>query len=91
MKKWVKDFDDWEVCDQVCQNLFTRTKFAYEEAIEWSSRDEEFVKRAGFSLMAWLAFKDKDADDAKFEKFLSVIKRESADSRNYVKKQLIGR
>ena len=86
MEKWVRDFDCWEVCDQVCQNLFTYTKFAYKKAVEWSKRDEEFIKRAGFALMAWLAFKDKGADDVKFEKFLSVIKKESTDDRNYVKK-----
>jgi len=86
MEKWVKDFDCWEVCDQVCQNLFTYTKFAYKKAVEWSKRDEEFVKRAGFALMAWLAFKDKEANDAKFEKFFTIIKRESVDDRNYVRK-----
>ena len=86
MEKWVRDFDCWEVCDQVCQNLFTYTKFAYKKVVEWSKRDEEFVKRAGFALMAWLAFKDKKADDVKFEKFFPIIKKESTDERNYVKK-----
>jgi 3-methyladenine DNA glycosylase AlkD len=86
MEKWVKEFDYWEICDQVCQNLFSRTKFAYQKAIEWSGRNEEFVKRAGFALMAWLAFKDKEAGDEKFEKFLQIIKRESNDNRNFVKK-----
>jgi len=86
MERWVKDFDCWEVCDQVCQNLFTYTRFAYKKVVEWSKRDEEFVKRAGFALMAWLAFKDKKADDVKFEKFFPIIKKESTDERNYVKK-----
>ena len=86
MEKWVGDFDCWEVCDQVCQNLFTYTKFTHKKAVEWSKRDEEFVKRAGFALMAWLAFKDKKADYSEFEKFFDVIKRESTDNRNYVKK-----
>lgn len=86
MERWVKDFDYWEVCDQVCQNLFTYTKFAYQKAIEWSGRDEEFVKRAGFALIAWLAFKDKEAKNEQFEKFLPVIKRESTDDRNFVEK-----
>jgi len=75
MENWTKDFDYWEVCDQVCQNLFTYTKFAYQKAIEWSGRDEEFVKRAGFALMAWLAFKDKGEKNEQFEKFLPVKKR----------------
>ena len=86
MEKWVKEFDYWEICDQVCQNLFTYTKFAYQKAIEWSERDEEFVKRAGFALMAWLAFKDKEAKNKQFEKFLPNIRREATDNRNFVKK-----
>jgi 3-methyladenine DNA glycosylase AlkD len=86
MDEWVKDFDYWEICDQVCQNLFIHTKFAYKKVIEWSEREEEFVKRAGFSLMAWLAFKDKDADDKRFEEFFPIIKREATDNRNFVKK-----
>ena len=48
-------------------------------AVEWSSRDEEFVKRAGFVLMACLAVHDKKATDADFLEFLPVIKRESVD------------
>ncbi|MEM5778106.1 MAG: DNA alkylation repair protein [Candidatus Aenigmatarchaeota archaeon] len=85
-ENWVKDFDSWDVCDQVCMNLFDKTKFAYKKAIEWSSRKEEFVKRAGFVLMAVLAVHDKKAKDEKFLKFLPIIKRESTDERNFVKK-----
>lgn len=86
MDSWVKDFDSWDVCDQVCSNLFDRTPFAYKKAFEWSKRKEEFVKRAGFVLMACLAVHDKKADDKKLIKFLPVIKRESADERNFVRK-----
>jgi len=67
-------------------NLFEKTEFAYKKAIEWSSREKEFVKRAGFVLMARLAVSDKKADDDKFKKFLPIIKREATDDRNYVKK-----
>jgi 3-methyladenine DNA glycosylase AlkD len=86
MEKWVRDFDYWEVCDQCCMNLFKKTKFAYRKAAEWSSREEEFVKRAGFVLMACLAVGDKKADNKQFERFLPIIKREATDNRNYVKK-----
>jgi len=86
MEGWVKDFDYWEICDQCCQNLFIKTDFAYQKAVDWSGRDEEFIKRAGFALMAWLAFKDKKAKDEQFEKFLPIIKREATDNRNFVKK-----
>lgn len=86
MESWVKDFDSWDVCDQCCSNLFDKTKFAYQKAVEWSLRNEEFVKRAGFVLMACLAVHDKKADDKEFLKFLPIIKRESIDDRNFVKK-----
>jgi len=86
MEKWVKDFDSWDVCDQVCMNLFDKTLFAYKKAIEWSSKKEEFVKRAAFALMASLSVHDKKAKDEDFLKFLPVIKTESTDERNFVKK-----
>ena len=86
LERWVKDFDSWDVCDQCCSNLFERTEFAYQKALEWSSSDKEFIKRAGFVLMARLAVSDKKAVDIKFELFLPLIKREAGDNRNFVKK-----
>jgi 3-methyladenine DNA glycosylase AlkD len=88
MEHWVKDLDYWEICDQCCMNLFERTIFAYQKAVEWSSRDEEFVKRAGFVLMAHLAVSDKKAKDNDFEMFLPLIIREASDNRNFVKKSV---
>ena len=86
IEKWVNDFDSWDVCDQCCSNLFDKTHFAFQKAIEWSKRNEEFVRRAGFVLMATLAVHDKKAKDEAFMKFLPIIKRESVDDRNFVKK-----
>lgn len=86
MENWVKDFDSWDVCDQVCSNLFDKTPFAYRKVVEWSKRDEEFVKRAGFVLMATLSVHDKKAEDKRFERFFPIIKREANDNRNFVKK-----
>lgn len=83
---WVKDFDSWDVCDQVCMNLFEDTTFGYKKAVEWSKRKEEFVKRAGFVMMARLAVSDKDSDDRKFIEFFPLIKKHTADDRNFVKK-----
>jgi 3-methyladenine DNA glycosylase AlkD len=85
LERWVADFDSWDVCDQVC-DLFGKTPFAYPKAFEWSGRREEFVKRAGFVLMAELAAHDKKAPDEKLAQFLPVIARESTDERNFVKK-----
>jgi 3-methyladenine DNA glycosylase AlkD len=86
MERWVRAFDSWDLCDQVCGNLFDRTPFAVQKAHQWAARDEEFVKRAAFALMAWLAVHDRAADDGVFMDFLPLIEREAGDHRNYVRK-----
>ncbi len=86
METWVQDFDSWDVCDQVCMNLFDRSPLAFAKASEWAGREPEFVKRAGFALMACLAWHDKRSPDQRFLEFLPVIQRESTDRRNFVKK-----
>lgn len=67
-------------------NLFEDMEIAYQKCVEWSARDEEFVKRAGFALMARLAVSDKKAGDERFVEFFPIIKEGSIDERNYVKK-----
>lgn len=86
MEDWAADFDSWDLVDQVCSSLFDQTDLAYSKAFEWSEREEEFVKRSGFVLMAALSVHDKAASDKEFEKFLPIIKREATDERNFVKK-----
>ncbi len=86
MESWVKDFKSWDLCDQCCANLFDKTPYAYKKAHEWPTREEEYVKRAGFSLIAYLASHDKQAPDKNFIDFLPVIINGSTDDRNFVKK-----
>lgn len=83
---WTTQFDYWEICDQCCMNLFKRTPFAYEKAVEWSGRKEEYVKRAGFALMACLAWSDKEATDDRLETFFPLIEKGASDDRPMVKK-----
>jgi 3-methyladenine DNA glycosylase AlkD len=86
MESWAGDFDSWDVCDQVCSSLFDRTPFALQKVYQWSEREEEFVKRAAFVLIAALASHDKRASDAQFEAFFPLIIRQSPDERNFVRK-----
>lgn len=86
MERWVRDFDSWDVCDQCIANLFEDVPGARERAFDWSSRPEEFVRRAGFVMMARLAVSNKKASDGYFFEFLSVIARGAVDQRNFVKK-----
>lgn len=86
MDSWVENFDSWDICDQVCMNLFDKHPLAYQKAVEWSQRDKEFVKRAGFAMMAVLAWRDKRADDSAFEPFFAQMQVGAQDDRNFVKK-----
>jgi 3-methyladenine DNA glycosylase AlkD len=86
MEKWVRDFNNWDVCDGTCCHLFVGAPLAWKKAFAWSRRKKEFEKRAGFALAAFLAVHDKSADDTIFRSFLKVIERESWDDRNFVRK-----
>jgi 3-methyladenine DNA glycosylase AlkD len=86
MEEWVKGINSWDICDQVCDNLFEKNQLAWKKIIDWSEREEEFVKRTAFSLIACLAWHDKKASDEEFIELLPVIIREATDERNFVKK-----
>jgi 3-methyladenine DNA glycosylase AlkD len=86
MDRWARDLDSWDVCDQACQNLFRFTPRAFAKAAKWAGARREFVRRAGFSLMAGLAVKARAASDAQFEAFFPLIAEAAVDDRNMVKK-----
>ena len=88
MEDWVKDFNSWDVCDQVCMNLFDKSELAWQKVQEWSHRDEEFVKRASFALIACLAWHQKDTEDQKFIELLPLTIAQATDPRNFVKKSV---
>jgi 3-methyladenine DNA glycosylase AlkD len=86
MDRWCRDFDSWAICDTACFHLFDRTPHAFRKVKQWARRKEEFVKRAGFALLASLALHDKDADDELFAECLPLVERAASDERNFVKK-----
>jgi len=86
MDRWTKDFNSWDVCDQVCGNLWDRTPYCDEKIYLWAGDEREFVRRAAFATIAWRAVHDKKADDAAFLPYLQLIEAASADERNFVKK-----
>src|SRR6202171_2243113 len=86
MERWVRDFNSWDVVDTACCYLYAAATPAWSKIDEWSRRPEEFVKRAAFSLAAYLSYKDKQAPDARFERSLQIIEREAGDERNFVRK-----
>jgi 3-methyladenine DNA glycosylase AlkD len=86
LERLVNEFDSWDLCDQCCNRLFSKTPFARQKALAWANRPEEFVKRAGFVMMAVLAVHDKKAADKQFDAFFEQIKKGAIDGRNFVKK-----
>jgi len=86
MEAWVVDINSWDICDQVCMHLFEKTPLAEKKIYDWSQREEEFVKRTAYALIACLAWHDKAAGDEDFIKYFPVIKQGTMDDRNYVKK-----
>jgi len=83
---WTEDFYSWDLCDQVIGNLFVKTDFPILMAIPLTEREEEFVKRAGFVMMAAMAVHRKDMSDVAFHPFLKQIELKSDDPRNFVRK-----
>jgi 3-methyladenine DNA glycosylase AlkD len=86
MEEWVRGIDSWDVCDQVCMNLFEKSPLAWKKILDWSRREEEFIKRTAFSLIACLAWHSKEEGDERFLRLFPVIEQGAVDERNYVKK-----
>ena len=86
MEKWVKTFENWEICDSFCMGLFSKSEFALVKILEWTKRDSEFEKRAGFAILASYCMANKKSENKLFEQFFPIIKREANDKRLYVKK-----
>ncbi len=86
MDEWVRDFNSWDVCDQVCMNLFEKTPWAWQKISEWARRGEEFINRAAYALIACLAWHDKKATDESFIQLFPILKHGAVDERNFVKK-----
>lgn len=86
MDRWARDFDNWAITDTACFSLFDRSPHAWSRVDRWAARQAEFVRRAGFALLASMALHDRDGDDADYRARLPLIRKHAADPRNFVKK-----
>ncbi|MFO1183332.1 MAG: DNA alkylation repair protein [Bauldia sp.] len=86
MDAWAADFDSWDVCDGACSKLFVRTPYVEEKIRAFAADEREFVRRAGFALLAAYTVHGKKVDDERFLAFLPLIERYANDPRNFVKK-----
>jgi 3-methyladenine DNA glycosylase AlkD len=85
MESWVIVIGSWDVGDSAA-DLFAATNLARRKIREWSRRPEGFVKRCAFAMIARRAVSAKEATDAEFIGYLSLIHRAAADERNEVRK-----
>ena len=83
---WAGDFDSWDLCDQACLKLFVRSPFVEEKIVEWAGDEREFVRRAGFALLASYAVHGKETSEASFVRFLGLVEEQAKDGRNFVRK-----
>lgn len=86
MNAWVRGFASWDVCDQTCLNVFVHSPLAWGRVQAWATRQDEFVRRAAFALLATLAVHDKRSGDERFVAALVLIEAAACDERNFVKK-----
>jgi 3-methyladenine DNA glycosylase AlkD len=85
IEAWVTDVTSWDVGD-FAADLFVRTPHRDGLIDTWATRDEPFVKRCAFAMIARRAVSNPAADDEVFLAYLPLIATAAQDDRNVVKK-----
>ena len=86
LEDWVVEFDSWDICDVVTDELFIHSPEMLEVVPKWAVREEEFVKRAAFAMIAAIVVHRKDISDDIIRSYFSLIETAASDNRNFVKK-----
>ena len=73
MEKWISEVNSWDLCDQACTNLFRHSDCADSKSRRWVHREDEFVKRAGYVLIATFAVHDDYRTNKEFEEHIRLI------------------
>lgn len=85
VEKWISELYSWDICDGLCMKVLPKTPYAYEKIADWSTREREFEKRAGFATMVGIILNRK-VPDKDIEAFFPLIEQQTWDERNFVKK-----
>jgi len=84
-ERYAAEFNSWEMVDHAA-DLFCEAGLATELVPVFAEDEREFVRRAGFAMMAWGAVHLKKEPDATFLSWLQLIERHAGDARNFVRK-----
>ena len=88
MERWVSEFESWDICDSVTDELFIHTTYILQVIPQWAGREEEFVRRAAFASIAALVVHRKDIPDETVRSFFPLIEADADDGRNFVWKAI---
>ncbi|MGN0015808.1 MAG: DNA alkylation repair protein [Candidatus Avelusimicrobium sp.] len=83
---WAQELNSWDICDLCAGNLFARVKNPLKLAERWIKREDEFVRRAGFAVLAALSVPRSKTTDEELVKMLPLIKNHACDARPMVYK-----
>lgn len=86
LDEWARELNSWDICDLCACNLFAKIKNPLKLAERWIKREEEFVRRAGFAVIAALAVPRAKTTDEELIKMLPLIKNHACDPRPMVHK-----
>ncbi len=73
LNEWVQEVDYYDLMD-VLMSAVSSSPIAIDKMKEWTASQDEWIGRAGWSLLANIAIKDKDLEDEFFLPFLNEIK-----------------
>lgn len=82
-KSWLDDIQSWDLCDQLT-NILARRKDSGDLVAGLIADKREFVRRAGFALVAWRAVHAKSSPDSEFTGYFEAIRQAATDERNFV-------
>lgn len=81
LNKWVQEVDYYCLMDVLMTAICT-SPIAIERMEEWTKSDDEWIGRAGWSLLANIAIKNKTLQDDSFSPYLEEIKENIHNEKN---------
>ncbi|KOS27432.1 DNA alkylation repair protein [Bacillus anthracis] len=83
LNKWVQEVDYYCLMDVLMTAICT-SPIAIERMEEWTKSDDEWIGRAGWSLLANIAIKNKTLQDDSFSPYLEEIKENIDNAKNRI-------
>jgi Predicted DNA alkylation repair enzyme len=73
MERWSNDFINNEIVEQAIINLFWKSKYALFKASEWSLNKNEYLQKAGLTIIGKIASERPEIRDEIFTPYIDII------------------